>query len=73
MSERSLGSRSVKTAGLPKGLPFSSASSSFSSIHHMGPQLLSIGWILESAYDSFICLLGLSESSHARLLSISIP
>jgi hypothetical protein len=73
MSERSLGSRSAETAGLPMGLPSSSASSSLSPIHPQGPWLLSIGWVLVSASESFSYLLDLSEDSHARTLSASRP
>ena len=76
MSERSLGSRLIETAGPPTGSPSSSASSSFSLIQPQGsaqPQKLSIGWVQISASDLFSCLLDLSESSHDRPLSVSTP
>lgn len=56
VSERSQGSRSVETSGLSRGLP--------------SPRLLSIGWVLVSASDSFRCLPGLSEGGGFLLFSI---
>jgi hypothetical protein len=44
MSERSQGSRSVETAGLPMRLPFSSASSSLSLIQPQGSPA-SVHWL----------------------------
>ena len=45
VSERSLGSRLVETAGLPMGLPSSSASSSLSLMQPHGPRLKSNHWV----------------------------
>jgi hypothetical protein len=45
VSERSRGSRFVKTYGLPVGSPSSSSSSSFSIIQPWGPWILSSGWV----------------------------
>jgi hypothetical protein len=51
----------------PWSCPPSQLLSDFSQFNHRVPQLLSIGWVLLSASDSFKQLLGLSEGSHARL------
>jgi hypothetical protein len=71
--ERSQGSRLIKIAGPPTGSPFSLASFSLSYFNNSGQQLLSIGWVQRSASDSFSCLLGLSEGSHARSLFVNVP
>ena len=70
VSERSQGSRLVETAGLPMGLPSSSASSSFSLIQSQESPA-SVHWLGIIICISFNCLLGHSESSHAKFLSIS--
>ena len=44
MSDKSQGSRSVETVGLPMGPPSSSASSSFSPIQPQG-SLVSVHWL----------------------------
>jgi hypothetical protein len=60
--QRSLRFRLVESADLLMGLPSSSVPSRFSLIQ---PQA-SAHWLGVSASDSFCCLLGLSEGSHAR-------
>ena len=63
--DRPWGSRLIETIGHPTGLPFSSVSFSLPEFINRGQLLLSIGWVQLSASDSFSCLLGLSECSHA--------
>ena len=70
VSERTQGSRFVKNDGLHMGSPYSSASSSLSLIQ---PQEYLTSVDQSSALDTFISLLGLSEVSLARLLSVSTP
>jgi hypothetical protein len=76
VSERSQGSRLLKTASLPMESS-SSASSSFSLIQPQGSiasvHWLGVGWMYISASDSFSCFLGLPESGHSRLLFVSTP
>jgi hypothetical protein len=72
VSERFQGSGLVEIAFLHRSSP-SQLLPAFPQLNHRGPWLLSIGWVLVSASDFFCCLLGLSESSHARLLSASTP
>ena len=45
----------------------------FLQLNHGDPWLHSIDWVLVSASESFIFMLGLAEGNHARLLSASIP
>jgi hypothetical protein len=73
MIERSWGSRLFETPAPPTGSPFFSASVSFPEFNNRGQLLLSIGWVIISASDSFSCLLGLLEGSHDRSLSVSAP
>ena len=73
MSERSQGSRLVKTAGPPTGLLSFSASSSFYLIQQQWSPA-SVHWLsINTASDSFSCLMGLSEGSHDKPLLVSIP
>jgi hypothetical protein len=53
-------------------VPSSSASSRISPIQPQGSPI-SVHWLGVSACDSFSCLLGLVEGSHALLLSVSTP
>jgi hypothetical protein len=69
--ERSQGSRLIETAVPPTGLPFSSASFILPQFNNRDQLLLTIGWVQMSASDSFSCLLGFSEDSHARSLFVS--
>lgn len=65
------GSRLVETAALPmRSLP-PQLLPGFPQFNHRGPWLPSIGWVLVSTSDSYSYLLGLSEGSHAGLLSAS--
>jgi hypothetical protein len=69
MFQSSQGFRLIKTAGPPTELPFSAFQISL-----IQPQrtAASVHWLGEiSASDSFSCLLGLSEGSHNRSLSMS--
>ena len=63
---------SLETAGLPMRAP-TSTSSSLSLIQWQGPCLQSNCWVLASASVSVSYLLGLSEDSTARLLSLGTP
>jgi hypothetical protein len=66
VSERPQGSRFVETAGLPMELPASSTSSSLSLIQpRESPSFRPLVGCVQFSY-----LLGLSEDSHARLLSV---
>ena len=73
MFERFQGSRLIKADGPPTASSASSASFSFSLIQQQGSAASVIDWVQISAFDSFSCLLGLSEGSHDRSLSVSAP
>jgi hypothetical protein len=68
--DRSQESRLTETTGPPIGL-FYSTSFSHPQSNNRGQLLLSIGWMKISASDSFSCLLGLPECSHAWSLFVS--
>ena len=70
VSESSQGFRLVETAGLPMGSPSSTTSSSLSLVQPQG-SLTSVHWLGVSICFCLSCLLGLSEGSHTRLLSLN--
>ena len=74
--QRSQGSRFVETVGLPMGLHSSWCSSSLSLIQLQGSPA-SVHWLhicfcLSQLLVSVSCLLGVSEVSHVRLLTVAL-